>query len=716
MMEHRNLLTYDKIYSVEDLELVCNSIKQGFVLTSPKNKVSYYNVPASFDIETSSFFQLVEDEEEKRAIMYVWSFCLDGYVFMGRTWAQFLKLVYGLVEYLGIDIGHRLIIYVHNLAFDFSFFRKWLEWLKVFSLDNRKPVYALTVDGIEFRCSYILTGYSLEKISSHLSIKKLVGDLDYKLLRHSTTVLTEEEKQYCVNDVKVVVEEIRRHIKINGDISKIPLTKTGYVRQFCRNNCFYENGIYNKNSAKELKYKNIIHRLNVSEEEYYQLKRAFQGGFTHANPFYVGEVIENVSSYDFTSSYPAVIVSEKFPMASSELLNEIDKETFEYSINNYCCLFELELFDVEPLIVYDNYLSRYRCREYSVKDSVFNNGRIVRTSHLKTTITEQDYFIIRRFYKWSKMKVANFRRYKRGYLPTDFIKAVLKLYSDKTKLKGVPEKEVEYMQSKEMINSCYGMMVTDIIRDEITYYDNMWETEPGRKDEEKSPMDVEKEINKYNRNKNRFLFYPWGVWVTAYARRNLFTGILEFNHDYVYSDTDSVKVINIENHTEYIERYNFEMRLKLLKAMDYHKLSYELIEPSTITGSKKLLGVWDYEGTYKRFKTLGAKRYMVEDEKGVNITVAGLNKKVTVPYILSKANNPFDFFTNDMEIPGEYTGKQTHTYLDQTMIGTVTDYRGVTSNYYELSGVHLCNGPYNMGLAQEFRDYILQIKHNYEGV
>ena len=48
------------------------------------------------------------------------------------------------------------------------------------------------------------------------------------------------------------------------------------------------------------------------------------------------------------------------------------------------------------------------------------------------------------------------------------------------------------------------------------------------------------EIQKYNDSKNRFLYYAWGIWVTAYARRNLWTGILAVGKDYIYSDTDSI--------------------------------------------------------------------------------------------------------------------------------------------------------------------------------
>lgn len=713
-MELQSILNLHNYYSVDEWAKVYYMIKPLLKLTGSVNHVRYYNIPCAFDIETTSFFRQseTESEPEKVAIMYVWTFSIYGYCIVGRTWDEFTRLMHLLVEYIGIGLKTRLLVYVHNLGFDFSFFRKWLEWDKVFSSKSRTPIYALTTNGVEFRCSYLLSGYKLETIAkNHLRkyhVLKLVGDLDYSLIRHSETRLTDLEVQYCLNDVKVIVAYIQEKIEQENGIQNIPLTKTGYVRRYCRNMCFYENGIPNGQSAKRLAYQHIIRRMNLSMEEYYQLKRAFQGGFTHANPFYINKVVDNVTSYDFTSSYPAVMLSEKFPMTSSELVKlPISKDEFYYNLHNFCCLFELELYDIKPKLLYENYITRYRCRE--LKKPVCANGRIVSAEHLKITVTEQDYFIIEKFYTWSDMRIANLRRYKKGYLPKDFIKAILKLYKDKTELKGVDGSEIEYLQSKEMLNSTYGMTVTDIIRDEITYENNEWLGEGSRKDE-KPPEHTESEIIKYNKDKSRFLFYPWGVWVTAYARKNLFTGILEFGNDYIYSDTDSIKVINADKHIAYINKYNKMINIKIAEMMNRYNIPLDSASPVNKKGEVKIMGVWENEGMYKRFKTLGAKRYMIENEHGINITVSGLNKSVCVPYIFQQSENPFDFFSDGMEIPGEFTGKQTHTYIDNTREGVVIDYEGKPGYYYELSGVHLSASPYKLSMMREFIEYLGQLR------
>lgn len=685
-------LEFPKWYEVEKLPDLIDEIFKDVEVIKTNKKINYINMPIAFDIETTSF---ISDYSEKAAIMYIWTLGINGYCFVGRTWQQFIDALDFMCIYLGMNINNRMVIYVHNLAYEFQFMRKHFNWSKVFSIDVRKPIYAVTDTGIEFRCSYMLSGYSLARLGTNLityKVQKLEGYLDYSKIRHSQTKMTDDEMAYCINDVLVVLAYIQERIENDGDISTIPLTKTGYVRKFCKIACL------GKGKKRNRIYINLMKTLSIEPDEYRQLKRAFQGGFTHANPFYSGKVIDDVASYDFTSSYPTVMLCEKFPMSKAELIEITSSEEFYRNISLYCCLFDVEIEGLESIVFYDSYLSSSRC--WGVRNATINNGRIVRADKLYTTITEQDFIILQQFYSWDSFKVANFRRYKKAYLPTEFIKPIIELYQAKTKLKGVEGCEYEYMRSKEMLNSCYGMAVTDICRDEITYIDD-WGTDKA---------DVENSLTRYNRAFGRFLFYPWGVWVTAYARKNLFTGIVEAANDYIYSDTDSLKMINYERHLKYIEQYNEFVIQKLQLAMIWHGLDVDLISGVTNKGSVKTLGVWDFEGIYEHFKTLGAKRYMTCKGGKYELTVAGLSKKDGIEYLISKYENPFDGFTNDMHIPPEHTGKNIHTYIDEIQEGKLKDYNGVISDYSELSSVHLAPADYSLSIGEEYANFLLAIQ------
>lgn len=655
----------------------------------------------AFDIETSSF----EDSGQYRGCMYVWQVSINGLIVMGRTWDEFTQLIDMLVDFYNLYKEKVLVIYCHNLAFEFQWIRGLFDWENVFSLEERKPIYARTTTGIEFRCSYLLSGMSLERLGDHLirhKVKKLTGSLDYEKVRHSKTRLTEEEISYCINDVRVVTAYIQERIEEDGDITKIPMTKTGYVRRATRTACF---GTDHKKTQFK-KYRQFMCDLSMDPDEYKLCKKAFMGGFTHANAFHVDKTLKDIRSFDFTSSYPFCMIAYKYPMTKGERM-QITFDDFIRQRSSYAWVIEIAFKNLRSRITYEHYLSESRCRIEGAYD--VDNGRVVYAAYLSTAITNIDYDIIEKCYQWDDVKIADAWRYRLDYLPTSIIESLLRFYSDKTKLKGIKGREADYLTAKENTNSNYGMMVTDPLRDLITYNDGVWGTKE---------IDLEKGIESYNKNRQRFLFYPWGIFVTAYARRNLWTGIREFKHDYVYSDTDSIKVMNADAHRDYIDKYNWWAVALLDTAMEFHGLPFELCNPKDIEGKEHLLGVWDDEGLYSRFRTLGAKRYMTEHEGDISLTVSGLNKKKAVPYLLGKygSKDIFESFTYDqitregLSVPAGHTGRLTIRYIDEETEGYITDYKGRISRYHEMSSVHMEKGDYHMSMGRDYINYLLGIK------
>lgn len=666
-------------------------------------KIEYANVPCTIDIESSSFYE----NGEKRGIMYAFVIGINGKTYIGRTYKELWSSLDKISSFYGLSEERRMIFYVHNLSFEFQWFRKWRNWIKVFATEERSPLYALDDHGIELRCSYQLSGYSLENVGKNLTkykVEKKVGDLDYKLIRHAHTILTNKELGYIQNDGLVIMAYIQEEIENHkGNITYLPLTKTGKVRKYVRGKCLYQ-GKHSKNTYKYLKYRKLMKGLPItSVNEYEQLKRAFQGGFTHANGYYVNKTINNVHSFDFTSSYPYVMVSEMFPMEKGELIEIKSKKEFERNMKLYCCIFDATFVNIDSKILIEHPISVSKC--YRKSGYATDNGRLVSADEISITLTEQDFDIISKFYTWEHLFIKNFRRYRRNYLPHEFVSAILDLYERKTKLKGIEQSVVEYNNSKEMLNSCYGMTVTDIVREEVNYDENTWG---------KSSPTPEDALQKYNKKQNRFLCYQWGVWVTAYARRNLFTAIYELQSDYIYSDTDSVKFINMEKHKQYFDNYNEWVVRKLHRAMEYHGFDYERVQPLTIDGIRKTIGVWDYDGHYIKFRTLGAKRYMVLTDKGYSLTVSGVNKKTAIPYLVKKyGDGIMDEFKDGLIIPPQYTGKNIHTYIDEETSGTVMDYNGIMDSYYEKSSIHLEESGYELSLSREFIDYLFGIKERY---
>ena len=676
------------------------------IITDNK-KQSYINLECGFDIETTS----TKINGEKFSFMYIWLFGL-GYgkpVYYGRTWEEFSEFCKDLSANFGLNEQTILPVYIHNLGYEFQFMRKYFNWVSVFSASERKPIKALTDLGIEFKCSYILSGYSLANTAknlSHHTIKKLTGDLDYSLIRTPQTPLTDDEKNYCINDIQIILAYINEQITSCGGISQIPNTNTGRVRKFVRDNCFYKLPNGEKGGHRQYaKYCKVMQDLTLDNETYKQLKRAFMGGFTHANANYIGKLMNDVTSIDFTSSYPSVMLSEKFPMSRFKPVKVKTIKGLEKILTRHAVIFDAKFINIRPRITQDNYLSESKCQ--SITNAVINNGRIHSADSIVTTITEIDYSIMKQCYQWDDIAVSNVKYAVKNYLPKSIIYSVLNLYQKKTELKDVAGHEVEYLLSKGMLNSIYGMTVTDIVKPLVTYSDE-WGVES---------LDITDEILKYNASKNRFLYYAWGIWVTAYARRNLWSGIIATGDDYVYSDTDSLKILNYEKHTKYVNWFNEQIVDKMGNMMDYYKLDKSLLKPKTKEGKEKLIGVWDFEGNYPLFKTLGAKRYLYQDGDKIKLTVAGLSKQNGVNYMLEKCNNNFlevfNMFNDNLFIPSDKTGKMTYTYIDNELTFPITDYQGNSCEVTSLSSVHLENCEFTLSISGQFKTFLNQLSKGY---
>ena len=675
-----------------------------------KQSTEYLNIECSFDIETTSTYV----DGKKFSFMYLWGFGIgdDGkHLYYGRTWEDLTIFLNNLSNELGLHENRVLVCYVHNLAYEFQFMRKYFDWVNVFSVDDRKPLKAVSTLGIEFRDSYMLSGFSLSNTAKNLQkheIKKLDGDLDYSKVRHHETGITELELQYLENDVVIVLNYINEQLDIYGKITKIPLTNTGRVREFVKDNCYYSKGKskYKSSKGKRSNYREIMENLTLKVDEYQKLKMAFMGGFTHANAYYTGKTLENVHSVDFTSSYPAVILSEQFPMGKGfkPTQEEILKNGYDYYLNNFNCLIGVVFVNLENQFAHDSYLSESKCKIRGEK--LIDNGRVFKAEMVSTMITEVDLWIMKKVYSYDSIHIKDLTVYPKAYLPKPIIESVLDLYQDKTTLKGVSGSEVEYMLSKGMLNSVYGMMVTDIVKDDVIYEDD-WGIEA---------VDPAEEIKNYNEKVSRFLYYPWGVWITAYARRNLWLGILSLKDDYIYSDTDSIKFFDYEKHKPFFREYNEWVEQKQLATLNHYNIDTNLLYPKTIKGDVKVAGLWDYEGNYSRFKTLGAKRYLVEEDGELYLTVAGLSKRNGIEYMkeVSGDNSKvFEMFTDELVIPADRTGKSTHTYIDSEHEFPITDYAGNTVTVNAKSGVHLEQVEYSLNVNDLYMKFFKLAQQGY---
>ena len=234
-----SVLYNDNNYYIEYAYTTEEFIKNALREEHPTTKKGYLeDVICTFDIETSTIKDLKsrkENVDTYTGFMYHFQFCINGVVIFGRTWEEFKVFIGFLIDFFQLNTDRKLVIYVHNLSYEFQFIYDFIEFNDVFATEKRK-VLRCSNDYFEFRCSYRLSNMSLGKFIQNTQNTKHfkgVDDLDYRTVRTCKTALTEKENGYCYNDVFGLYECIQERLK-EDDYDSIPYTSTGYIRRMAR--------------------------------------------------------------------------------------------------------------------------------------------------------------------------------------------------------------------------------------------------------------------------------------------------------------------------------------------------------------------------------------------------------------------------------------------------------------------------------------------------
>lgn len=635
-------------------------------------------------ISASEYLNLNEEDREKAlpcACMYIWQFSINETVYYGRTWEEFKSFL----DRIESNCDLKKYIFVHNLSFEFQFFASQFKIKSVMSRKSRKVMSAKLLDyNIEFRCTYYMSNVSLAYLPKlfNLSVQKMVGDLDYTKLRTPATRMTDAELGYCEHDCLVVYEYIKMELLKYKSVNWIPLTSTGKVRKELQSLVM-----------KDYEYRRITRgSINVRPSVYNMLVDAFAGGYTHANYMYTDEVIPNVDSYDETSAYPYVMVTSKFPMSE---FKECHIKTVDDMIEKYAYLLKVTFHNLKCKY-YNNFISASKCE--NIVGAMFDNGRIISAKEVTITLTDIDFRFYLDVYDIESYEIneSYYAIYK--YLPKKFINFILEKYVNKTKFKNVKGKELDYVKEKNKFNSLYGMTVTNMIRDEVNF-DNV----TGWSESELTDSLI---FDKLLEEKEKaFLSFSWGVWVTAYARDNLLRRMILLDPFVVYSDTDSLKCVQGYD-VKVFEQYNAEVIKKIQKVSSALNIPFDNYAPEDSKGVKHLLGIFECETgagrqyTYDKFITQGAKKYCVEIDGHIEITVSG------VPKSGNKCLKRIEDFRDDLVFDYKYTNKQTIMYNDNQSPVDIVDYLGVKYKVDDKSGCCLLPTTYKLGKSLDYANLL----------
>lgn len=747
-----------------------------------KGSSTYINRCAlAFDIETYTV------PESGHAYMYVWQFLINETVVMGRTWQEFIQLLNIIKHYLMlgpvIDKKGRCVEYeckcwIANINFEFGFIKHYLDIERIFAKSASDLLSVATRHGIIFQEALVLAGVtSLKKIPKVYGTptKKMVGDLDYTKPRNSQTTLTDKELQYCINDV-VILGEFWNYLLatyIDQDCD-MPMTRTGVLRnhvKWCCKKWVTEPKSYVQRVERMMA---IVRLIPTTYKQYIELMEyLFRGGYTHANYAEAGftHEDEDINGYDYTSSYPAVMLQELYPVTEfkpitfnriEDIVDYISTPIGNRLRNGVYGKFIFRNVVARTTHSLESFSKTYEYKECNKSistytdryNAVIDNGRIRATDQLTVMLTDQDLLSYMEYYDFDP-DVTIIETYTALFapLPDYVLDGLITAYNVKATIKKTDpnhDSNPEYTMAKGTVNSGYGMTVQkinleefffdgyEITKDTIapedietvyreTVFGSNWDEILAQKE------DPTAHYIKHPSAPKTFLSPFWGIWVTAYARRNLLSCLINFNEDALYCDTDSIYSKHITKYKEFVAKYNVRAREKNKVWIDEYntKHNFDRAHYDTLTDDEKAeylektggilfeyfedLGEFDLvnkAGNYTKFKMLGAKRYMKtgphkEDTGEIVIqteqTVAGLPKGAIVKHAEKLGADPYEIFNDDMCIPDCKNG---HQYNEDPHDDLIIDEEGHAEMMHEESSVGIFSIDFSMSLTSDYMELL----------
>lgn len=729
----------------------------------------YYAVGCGFDIETSK----IKLEKITVSICYHWQFGIDNLTVGGRS-LESMSEFFELLDKIASIKCARLLILDANLNYEFQHCKHYWKNLgisQLFAKDKREPLRMLIGKSLYFVECLGLFGSSLENIAdNYCTIKKLKGDLDHSKIRNSNTIIYQGEQDYCENDVQILVQ-LGNYIFKNFFCKKekLPLTSTSRIR----------NRIKSRIGKKLNLVKKEIKEWMPNEEDYKILRTyLFKGGICGTNLDYMSRILEDkVIMGDYTSDYPAKCFHYGFPYGECKRIKPTAENIANAIQYKKPFIMKIKFVNLKSTTTH-SLMSSHKCLNshyFNTSNSIMDNGRIFKANEAILFLNDIELLSFSFFnendlsaytYDREKTEILQmwvFDCYKK--LPDYVLDEIEDEYRKKAELKNNIKNHEEYLKkngkiditfeeymnlkiaykdSKSAVNGIFGMMCTALYLDDLEFNGDIID---NVKDENGNEV-----YKTYDEATDNLFLYPfWGFWITSYARHILIQTIIRFPNIIVQYDTDSIYFVNDGS----------EESKDLIKYMQDFNKNLEK-QNSIIFGNDEIfrdLGCWDInKKPYKKFKGLGSKRYMYEDESGIHVTITGCRSIIVVDYngkiipytkFLLECNDKkiieevsktkrsistmeyqntdseeikdiFDFFDDEMKIDKEHSNKLCSKYLELDDVIKyypdlkieIEDYQGNKCNMNLSSCLVLEEVEFNMGI-KDTHIVLYKIVQNY---
>lgn len=558
------------------------------------------------DIAIFDFLTCQYDNEH--STMYAWCFKYRGEYTIGRTYEQFSNFLSHFTR--GTDCYY--LAYTADIRRFYTYFNgNVLNQQKKPIEVKIKPSKATSVEQYS---QLTLNRLIVRDITKMVDIDMPKPTFDETLVRHSNTPLSVEENYLKARVDTIESNLIKYEITVETSWQSIQNKTRSIIRKHYNEMTDYEKVKYQCRSRVR------------SSATYDIIRNAVRGGVCMASADKIGVTLTDVGSFDAVSHYPSQLMLKKFPV-------EIVDTPYRYSPadTRYLSVFKIKFTNIKARN-YNLCCMRFDDRKGDIIEQPHfeKSGNIYKAKTLITTMTNIDFMTYMKFYTWDSADVerGDLVVFSMDYLPNYIRKSVNEMFKAKEDTKGTPQGEI----NKAGLNSIWGLT--------SSRYET-WKS--------------------YDMKRNRLFFCAWGAFITAYARQELLDRILKVGSDFVYCDTDNIKMINPEKH-----KYLFDLG--------------------------KELGQWKDEGCSDCFKTLGKKKYIAIKKDKLDVTFSGIDKNS----VLNTVSDIHEF------IWGTNCGTVLRDCIIRQIIctdgidETVVDYMGNEYNVKEKCYIYTAIGDFDM--------------------
>lgn len=618
--------------------------------------VYYYKDFISLDTETSHI-------DDKTWINSIQVYFQDKYYHFRKP-SELIEFYNELIEKLSLNRQYRLVTVIHNASYDLAYLLPYIQFYLPEKedhngiYDGKNKIKQYRQGGLEFRCSLMLSGESLESWSKNLNVehKKQIGIYDYSKVIYQDDELNEDELLYDKYDVLALNDCYKKQMEIYGDnVATVPNTSTGYVRRDFRA------------ATKNMKrYREIIFqhgRLTV--ESYKFCINSYAGGYTHNNRFKKDKIVKGLIGHrDFRSMYPSVMRCYPLPFGTPQLIytKRRSKEKINVTeiLNLYPKYSTISMINMSEISLKDKnismpFMQHSKLVINNVVKDIQDNGRVLYfKGHCTTYVDNHTLKILSEQYN-IKGEIIRVYAFENIMMPKCLADTIDYYFKEKANKKILVkeaikkygeysnehlEAEMYYMLSKRKLNGIYGMFATNPVGSKVDFdIDNMQDDSFFTEVKVTTDDQIEQALNDYYASRNNFLTYQVGVFVTALARYELYEYIKEIGYENVlYCDTDSIFYIKNKEIEEKIEKLNDIKHQNAIKCNAYI---------TDNNGKDIYYDVFESEDDLLEFKGLHSKCYgFITTDNIFRCTIAGVPARTLIDMVDNKPK----YYTREEEL------------------------------------------------------------------